>query len=113
MSDNTSSEATTSSTDAAEDVTDFASVLMQVTKGAVQREASLALAEVVAGAIETGKKGGHVTVKLAVEARESGAVAVVGTVTKKVPEDPAASLFFADGEGHLSRDNSSMYYANR
>ena len=114
MSDNHTDHDTTNVEDTANegDVTDFASVLMQLTKGSVQREASLALAEVVAGAIETGKKTGHVTVKLAVEPRESGSVAIVGTVTKKVAEAPAASLFFADGEGHLSRDNASMYYAN-
>ena len=94
------------------EVTDLASILMQLAKGSIQREASLALAEVVAAAEETKKKGGHVTVKLAVESLDSGAVSIVGTVTKKVPEDPAASLFFSDGEGHLSRDNSSMFYAN-
>lgn len=102
----------TETTDTTTDVTDFAAVLMQHAKGTVQREASLALAEVVAAAIDTKKKGGYVTVKLGVEALDSGAIQLVGTVTKKVPEDPANSLWFADGEGHLSRDNNAMFYAN-
>lgn len=107
MSDNTTNEAE----QAAESVTDFASVLMQHAKGSVQLEASRALADVVAAALSTEKKG-FVTVKFEVDPMDSGTVRLKGQVTKKVPEDPAASIWFADGEGHISRDNAGLFFAN-
>lgn len=91
------------------EVTDFAVVLTQHAKGSTLREASRALAEVVDAAIATSKKG-SVTVKFAVDPiADGGAVKLRGTVTKTVPEDPAASVWFADGEGHISRDNTGLY----
>ncbi len=90
------------------DVTDFAVVLTQHAKGSAARNASLALAEVVEAALATEKKG-SVTVKLTVDpVADGGAVKLRATVTKSVPEDPAASVWFADGEGHISRDNLGM-----
>lgn len=96
----------------ADQVTDFIAILEQHAKGSVQLEASRALADVVAGALDTEKKG-YVSVKVEVEPMDSGTVRLKATVTKKVPEDPAASIWFADGEGQLSRDNAGLYYGNR
>lgn len=103
-----SNEATDEQT--AEQVTDFAQILLQHNRGATHAEVSRALAEVVAAALETGKKG-YVTSKVEVEPLESGTVRLRLTTVKKVPEDPAASIWFADGEGQLSRDNAGMFYA--
>ncbi|UQE73860.1 hypothetical protein MYK68_14085 [Gordonia sp. PP30] len=100
---------TTTDQQKTDEVTDFAVVLTQHAKGSTLREASRALAEVVDGAIATNKKG-HVTIKLSIEpVADGGAVKLRGTVTKSVPEDPTASVWFADGDGHISRDNTGLY----
>ncbi|SIJ00893.1 Uncharacterised protein [Mycobacteroides abscessus subsp. abscessus] len=61
----------------------------------------------------TGKKTGTVTIKIKVEPLESGAVSLVPDVTSNPAKDPAGTIFFADGEGGLSRDNASMHYGLR
>lgn len=92
------------------EVTDYTAVLMQHDKGRAQVEASKALADCVEAALATGKKGGSVTVKTTVEPLESGAVKLTITVESKPVKDPAGSIWFADGEGHLSRDNAGLFY---
>ena len=110
MSDNEKS--TESTTELAPgDVTDFVVVLTQLDKGRVQVEAPKALHECVEAAILHDKKGGNVTIKIAVNPLESGAVQLVADVTSKPVKDPAGTVFFADGEGHLSRDNAGLFYA--
>lgn len=93
------------------EVTDYTAVLMQHDKGRAQVEASRALAECVDAALATGKKGGSVTVKTTVEPLESGAVKLSITVESKPVKDPAGSIWFADGEGRLSRDNAGLFYS--
>ncbi|MBX9918837.1 MAG: hypothetical protein K2Y33_03230 [Mycolicibacterium frederiksbergense] len=95
---------------AAGDVTDFIVVLAQLDKGRTQLEATKALAECVEAAMLHEKKGGSVTLKLTVNPLESGAVQLVADVTSKPAKDPAGTIFFADGDGHLSRDNSGLFY---
>lgn len=90
---------------AAGDVTEFVSVLIQLDKGRVQLEATNALHEVVAAALATEKKGGTVTLKIKVDPMESGAVALTTTVTANPVKDPRGTIFFANGEGSLSREN--------
>ncbi|WP_458317143.1 hypothetical protein [Mycolicibacterium brisbanense] len=92
------------------DVTDFIVVLMQHDKGRAQHEASKGLAECVDAALATGKKGGKVTVEMGVEPLESGAVKLEVTVKSAPKKEPAGSIWFTDGEGHLSRDNAGMFY---
>lgn len=92
------------------DVTEFIVTLAQLDKGRIQLEATKALHEVVEAALLHEKKGGTVTLKLTVNPLESGAVQVVADVQSKPVKDPAGTIFFADGEGHLSRDNAAMYY---
>ncbi|AER47714.1 hypothetical protein [Mycolicibacterium goodii] len=92
------------------DVTDFVVVLTQLDKGRVQQEASNALHEVVEAALTHNKKGGTVSIKITVNPLESGAVQVIADVTGKPVKDPAGTIFFADGEGHLSRDNAGLFY---
>lgn len=95
------------------DVTDYIVVLTSHDKGRAQVEASKGLAECVDAALATGKKGGSVTVKTTVEPLESGAVKLSITVDSKPVKDPAGSIWFTDGEGHLSRDNAGMFYGNQ
>lgn len=95
------------------DVTDYIVVLTQLNKGRTQVEATKALHECVEAALATGKKGGTVTLKIKVEPLESGAVSLIPDVTSNPAKDPAGTIFFADGEGNLSRDNASMFYGNK
>lgn len=111
MSDTEKSEAATEL--AAGDVTEFVSVFVQLDKGRVQLEATNALHEVVAAALATEKKGGTVSIKIKVDPMESGAVALTTTITANPVKDPRGTIFFTDGEGSLSRDNSAMFYGNK
>lgn len=110
MPDNNETETETATEMAAGDVTDFIVVLTQLDKGRVQLEASTALNEVVEAALTHEKKGGTVTLKITVNPLESGAVQLVADVTSKPVKDPAGTIFFSDNDGHLSRDNSGMFY---
>lgn len=109
MSENT--ENTTTDIELAPgDVTDFVVVLTTHDKGRAQAEASKALAECVDAALNTGKKGGSVTVKVKVDPLESGTVRLVVDVTSSPVKDPVGSIWYSDGEGGLSRDNTGLYY---
>lgn len=112
MADNEqNSETTTASTEMAPgDITDFIVALTQLDKGRVQKEATKALHEVVEAALLHEKKGGSVKLTLKVEPIESGAVRIIADVVSSPVKDPAGTIFFADGEGTLSRDNSGMFY---
>ena len=57
------------------------------------------------------KKGGTLTLKLTVNPLDSGAVQIVADVTSKPVKDPAGTIFFADGDGSLSRDNAGLFYS--
>lgn len=92
------------------DVTEFLSVLVQLDKGRVQSDCSKALHEVVEAALLHEKKGGTMKLTLKVNPLESGAVQIVADVTSNPVKDPAGTIFFADGEGTLSRDNAGLFY---
>ncbi|MFA5712011.1 hypothetical protein [Mycolicibacterium sp.] len=93
------------------DVTEFIATLVQLDKGRVQKDCTNALHEVVEAALLHEKKGGSMTLKLKVNPLDSGAVQIVADVTSNPVKDPAGTIFFADGDGTLSRDNAGMYYA--
>lgn len=93
-------------------VTDFIVVLAAHDKGRAQAKASKLLAECVEAAHVTGKKGGTVTIKATVTALDSGAVGIEFDVQGKPVEESVKSIWFDDGEGHLSRDNAGMFYGN-
>jgi hypothetical protein len=95
------------------DVTDFMVVFMQLAKGRTQADATKALHECVAAALATGKKNGSLTIKVKVEPLESGAVTLIPDVTSSPAKDPAGTIFFADGEGNLSRDNAGLFYGTK
>lgn len=110
MSDNETEKAEEGTELAPGDVTDFYVVFMQLDKGRTQAEATKALHECVEAAMATGKKGGTVSLKIKVEPRESGAVCFFSEVTSSPAKDPVGTIFFADGEGNLSRDSAGMFY---
>ncbi|TDH45421.1 hypothetical protein E2F47_27720 [Mycobacterium eburneum] len=93
------------------DITEFVAVFIQLNKGRIQVEATKALHEVVEAALATGKKTGSMTIKIKVEPLESGAVSLIPDVTCSPAKDPAGTIFFADGEGNLSRDNAGLFYS--
>ncbi|MCG7610374.1 hypothetical protein [Mycobacterium sp. CnD-18-1] len=95
------------------DITEFISVFIQLNKGRTQVEATKALHECVEAALSTGKKNGAVTIKIKVEPLESGAVSLIPDVVGNPAKDPAGTIFFADGEGNLSRDNASLFYGTK
>lgn len=95
------------------DITDFIVALTQLDKGRVQKEATKALHEVVEAALLHEKKGGSVKLTLKVEPIESGAVRIIADVVSSPVKDPAGTIFFADGEGNLSRDNTGMYFGTK
>ncbi|MGH3955923.1 MAG: hypothetical protein ACRDTI_18020 [Mycobacterium sp.] len=113
MSDNETEKAEAGTELAPGDITDFMVVLLQLDKGRIQTAATKALHECVEAAMATGKKGGAVTLKIKVEPRESGAVCLVPDVVSSPAKDPAGTIFFADGEGNLSRDNAAMFYGTK
>ncbi|TWS20812.1 hypothetical protein FK529_05675 [Tsukamurella asaccharolytica] len=104
-----SDQDTTADETTEESVTDFAAILAQHDKGRALAEASRALAECVDAALASGKKGGSVTVKTTVEPLDNGAVRLAINVESKPVKEPAQSIWFADGDGHLSRDNAGFF----
>lgn len=110
MSDNETSEAKASTEVGPGEVTDFIVVLAAHDKGRAQLKASKLLAQCVEAAHVTGKKGGTITIKATVTALESGAVGIEIDVDGKPVEESVKSIWFDDGDGHLSRDNAAMYY---
>ena len=94
-------------------VTDFAIVFAQHDRGRALTEASKGLAECVEAALATGKKGGTVTVKTTVEPLTSGSVRLAFTVESKPVKTPAESLWFTDGQGHLSRNNAGFFLGSK
>lgn len=94
-------------------VTDLATVLMQHNKGLEHRQASVGLDEIVQAALATGKKGGTVTVKFTASPLDSGSVSLAVDVKVAPAKDPANSIWFTDGEGELSRTNSTMFYGSK
>ena len=89
---------------------DFAAVLLDIGGGRLHALASDQLAAVTAAVKETGKKG-VVLLKVEVEPlkkADAGVLTVTGTVVAKAPardEDSPRSVFFADDDGNLSRND--------
>lgn len=92
------------------EITDFIVVLAAHDKGRAQLKASKLLAQCVEAAHVTGKKGGTIKITATVSALESGAVGIEIDVDGKPVEESVKSIWFDDGEGHLSRDNAGMFY---
>lgn len=110
MSENETEKAEEGTELAPGDITEFIVVFTQLNKGRTQVEATKALHEVVEAALATGKKNGSLTIKIKVEPLESGAVSLIPDVVSSPAKDPAGTIFFADGEGSLSRENAAMYH---
>ncbi len=116
MSDNNETPAETTETGTEMqpgDVTEFVIALTQLDKGKVQLECTKALHEVVEAALLHEKKGGTMSLTLKVNPLDSGAVQIIADVKSNPVKDPAGTIFFADGEGNLSRDNAGMFYGTK
>lgn len=87
----------------------FSDVLREAGKGSAHKTASEQLRNVVERVLETGKTGSvTVTVKVT-KAKNADHLTVVATSTSKVPAyDPQTSIYFADGNGDLTRHDPNQ-----
>lgn len=82
--------------------------LSHLRKGKLVTDAQEKLHALVKSCSDTGKSG-TLTIKIKVGAAEDSTVALVGTVSVKHPEPSAAStLFYADEEGGLHREDPNQ-----
>lgn len=85
------------------EVQPFAAFLRQMRKGLLHEELSEALQDVIKGVVKHGKQG-SLTIKFTIKPESDEAIAISDKWDVKIPTPPAkASLFFADDEGHYSR----------
>ncbi|NUR80760.1 MAG: hypothetical protein HOQ21_09990 [Dermatophilaceae bacterium] len=85
----------------------FAARVATLKKGVTEREASEALQKLVATVLET-QKPGSITLKLDIKPAKDvpGMVVVTDQISVKLPHlDRKAEMFFADDNGHLSKDD--------
>lgn len=83
----------------------FADVLRDLNRGRTHTEASMAMQDLVAAVLDTGKAG-TLTIKLKVESAKShNMVTIADDVTVKKPQARAASIFFVDDEMNIRRDD--------
>lgn len=88
----------------------FADFLAEHNHGAGHSKASEALQRVVGAVVDTGKKG-SVTLQVNVEPMKNAPDTLLTTivVTEKVPTDPPkAAVFYADGDGNLTRTDPNQ-----
>lgn len=92
------------------EVKPFATVLLALGRGATERELSEALHDLVARVRDTRKKGVLTyTLEVAPLKGESDALMLSDAIKLKLPEhDRAASIFFADRDGNLVRDDPNQ-----
>lgn len=88
---------------------DFGAVLLQHAKGRAHDEASKLLKDAVEAVKRTGKPA-SVTVKIAVKpvANVPNAFKLSDNVSATIPEDPRTSMWFADDEGALHRNDPNQ-----
>lgn len=91
------------------DSTEFATVLLTHAKGRAHDEATKSLREAVEAVKRTGKDA-TVTVKLTVKpvANVPNAFKLSDKVTATIPEDPRTSMWFADDDGGLHRNDPNQ-----
>jgi hypothetical protein len=89
--------------------TEFASVLLNHAKGRAHDEASTKLREAVEAVQRTGKDA-SVTVKISVKpvANIPNAFKLTDKVTASIPEDPRTSMWFADDDNTLHRNDPNQ-----
>ncbi|TDH57527.1 hypothetical protein E2F47_01795 [Mycobacterium eburneum] len=88
---------------------EFASLLLNHAKGRAHDEASAKLREAVEAVRNTGKSA-KVTVELSIEpvAKIPNAYRIQDKVTSKIPEEPRTSMWFADDNGGLHRNDPNQ-----
>jgi len=84
----------------------FADVLLELAKGRVHNEASIALQDLVEAVQSTGKKGSVTLTVVVAPSKAEGQVEVTAEVKPKPPRStPPTSLFFITSDHNLSRTN--------
>ncbi len=85
---------------------EFAAVLLTHANGRAHDEASRLIQEAVEAVVRTGKSA-SVTVRLGFHLSKNSddVIRVEDKVSSSIPEAPRASIWFADGEGALHRDD--------
>lgn len=81
--------------------------LTQHAKGRTHDELSEALREVIVAVQDVGKPG-SLTLKIAAKRVNDGQVEVAAQITKKLPDIPQASIWFATASGELTRDDPTQ-----
>ena len=83
----------------------FADVLNSLRRGKTHREAGNLLQELIREVQATGRQG-SLTLKLKVSRNKSGMLEIDDTLSTVLPKpDRDSSLFFADDDGNLSKDD--------
>lgn len=81
----------------------FADLLRDLNRGRTHNEISLAVQDVVAAVVDTGKAG---TVTLTIKFEQAGDMIVLSDDVKiKKPQSRTSSMFYVDAEYNLRRDN--------
>ena len=84
----------------------FADVLLELAKGRIHNEASIALQDLVEAVAERGGKGAVTLVINVASSKAEGQVEVTADVKTKLPATKRpTSLFFVTADHNLSRDN--------
>lgn len=88
---------------------DFGAVFLSHAKGRAHDEASKLLKETVEAVKRTGKPG-SVTVKIAVKpvGNVPNAYKLSDAVSASIPEDPRTSIWYADDDGSLHRNDPNQ-----
>lgn len=91
------------------DATEFGTVLLNHAKGRAHDEATKRLREAVAAVQQTGKDA-KVVVELCIKPvpKIRNAFRIEDKVTAKIPEDPRTSMWFADDQGGLHRNDPNQ-----
>ncbi len=83
----------------------FADVLNSLRRGKSHREAGNLMQELVTAVQATGRQG-SLTLKLKVSRNKSGMIEIDDLITTVLPKpDRDSSLFFADDDGNLTKDD--------
>lgn len=92
-----------------DETTEFAAVLVNHAKGRAHDEASEKMRAAVEAVKDTGKDP-RVTVEIAIKPvpKIPNAFRIEDKVTAKIPEDPRTSMWFADDDGGLHRNDPNQ-----
>jgi len=88
----------------------FAAYLQETNRGRTHADLSKQFHELIGEVLDTGKPGSlKLEIKVSADDAEGRRLVVVETVTSKLPQpDPRKSIFFADDDGNLTRNDPNQ-----